>query len=247
MANYKTAPAGVAEAASFGRPFEKTTIEVKTDGTITPEEALREASARLGKHFDIVAAEPWGMQKKGPRLPYHRRLDDIGLQPRTQNALQKAGLRNVGEVMKLLRQGSRGTRQIEGMGEKSFTDLMSQLESLNLSDGDKEVLSIVKRRPRKAEAVLQRAVDAGGFRKLEWEIDDGIAYIHNIEAAEQGQGAGRQLLQQIKEAGFEAAPDHPRQAALPFWRKMYTESLRADDPDSLETWEEAMADLEGER
>jgi hypothetical protein len=121
------------------------------------------------------------------------------------------------------------------MGERSFADLIERLETLNLSDGDKEVLGIIKRRPRKADAVLQKALRTGNFKALEWEIDEGVVYIHNIETARQNdEDAGRQLLRQIRDAGFDAAPDHPRPAALPFWRKMHQEGLIADDPDRLE-------------
>jgi DNA-directed RNA polymerase subunit alpha len=149
QAHFKVFKPGVAEMARAGHGYDNLVVEVKTDGTITPEGALREASARLARHLDLVAGRPWFEKEELPPLPYRRTLNQIGLQPRTKNALQGGGYETVLEVMKSLRQGAKEIKKLKGMGKHSYADLLATLEAQNLSPGDQEVLAVLTRLPKK--------------------------------------------------------------------------------------------------
>lgn len=142
-ANFRITQAGVAEMARTGHSFENVTVELDTDGTITPEAALRSASTQLASHFDLIAGSgPWPQKKDLPALPYRRTPEQVaGLQPRTRNALQQAGYSTVLDVMKALRRKPAEVKRLKGMGRQSFVNLLTALGEQNLSEGDLLVLN----------------------------------------------------------------------------------------------------------
>lgn len=93
----------------------------------------------------------------------------------------------------------------------------------------------------RAKEILDQA--AAQFEDLDWQIDRGRVQILDLAPSERRPAAARTLLRQLKEAGYEIIPDHPGETSLPFWRTMYQEGFIDDDPDTLTTREEAMAEL----
>lgn len=59
-----------------------------------------------------------------------RPVAEIGLAPRPTDALQKAGLTTVGQVIDRLAEGEAGLLAIEGFGRKSLIDLKKHLRQL---------------------------------------------------------------------------------------------------------------------
>ncbi len=92
-----------------------------------------------------------------------------------------------------------------------------------------------------AKEILDQATPQ--FEDLDWQIDGDRVQILDLTPSELRPGASRALLRQLKEAGYEITPDHPGEESLPFWRTMYQEGFIDDDPDTLTTREEAMAEL----
>lgn len=138
-ANFRLLRPDVSEIARHGRPFDRLQLEVETDGTIAPEDAIRQAARKLSAHFALVTGN-WQSEQKPGGLPYRRTLDEINLDTRTRNALLNAGLTNVLDVMKELRRGDGHITAIKGLGKKSLSALIDTLGELNLSPGDREVL-----------------------------------------------------------------------------------------------------------
>jgi DNA-directed RNA polymerase subunit alpha len=231
-ANFKVQRSGVAETVRSGGGFDKLSVELKTDGSLSPEAALREASEQLSEYFARLAGQPYQAPDRTPANPYRRTLDRLGLPNRAANALRRARLYDVNAIMKRARKGDLG--QIRGLGEKSYADLLAALEQQPLSEDDRAVLGRL-RVGAKARTILARAARAD-FKALEYDIDQdaGQVWIGRMESAQPGQGAARRLLEQLKAAGYSVIPEYPDEAALPFWRKMYAEGLIAEDPDSLE-------------
>jgi len=92
--------------------YARLVLEIETDGTLTPDSALHRAAAGLVDHFARVAAAiGTGCTLLAAATPVaasdaHRPtpagdtpLDALGLSPRAYNALRRAGLTTVGNVL----------------------------------------------------------------------------------------------------------------------------------------------------
>lgn len=120
--------------------FDQLILNIWTDGTIAPDDALTEASNILVKHFSIVAGidehEPDIIEEEEeeeddqgiPPSVYNRPIDDLGLQVRAYNCLKRAGISEVGEVLERLQKGPQEMLAIRNFGEKSLEELMEALE-----------------------------------------------------------------------------------------------------------------------
>lgn len=139
-ANFRVERSDVVATARAGQPFERLVVEVETDGTLRPETAVRQAAKQLAGQFSRLAEEPWLKGTAGAQFVYHRSLAELGLEPRTQNALRRAGLETVGETLKRLRQNPQEVRALPGLGRKSYGDLLDRLEEQPLSDGDRQLV-----------------------------------------------------------------------------------------------------------
>ncbi len=118
--------------------YERLVLEIWTDGTITPLEALRRAAQVLVDHFFLFSTagrdtEP-GAQKAGralsiPAEQYNMLVERLELSARPTNCLKRAGLNKVGEV---LEKTDAELLAIRNFGEKSLEELHQQLRALNL-------------------------------------------------------------------------------------------------------------------
>jgi DNA-directed RNA polymerase subunit alpha len=122
--------------------FDKLSIEIQTDGTITPEEAFFEACDILIKHFNIIFEGKAGGEKAEPKAgaaateaeaseadPTKTSIEDLKLTGRTLNALLKNNIKTVGGV---LRKSEKSLGELEGMGEKAITEIKRKLKRLGL-------------------------------------------------------------------------------------------------------------------
>lgn len=102
--------------------FDKLTIEIWTDGSIAPREALLEAGRTLTAFFD-QAVNPKEIEEKGtpseetlaeePSLT----IEELELPTRIVNALLKVGIKNVAELQKA---GHKKVSKIKNLGGKSL-------------------------------------------------------------------------------------------------------------------------------
>lgn len=130
------------ETARVGRvtDYEKLTLEVWTNGTITPEDAVSLASSLLQEHLGIfVTAEEAlriGDSETGvdPELEavLGKSLDEFDLSVRTANCLKNASIGTVGD---LVRRSEDEILEIKNFGKKSLEELQELLEKLGLSFG----------------------------------------------------------------------------------------------------------------
>ena len=228
-ATFKVERAAVAEFARSGRSFERVSVEVTTDGALSPEAALRQAARTLAGHFALVAEAPFTPPNPVPANPYRRRLAHLGLEPRTLNSLTQAGLDDVNALMKRVRQG--GIRKVRGLGQKSYADLMAVLERQPLSDEDKLILKYL-RQGVSARTILETALQSGEYMGLGYELDEENKRVTIEAAATTSQQAERLrlLCLQLGAAGYEAVPGRVTPESLPFWQQMYAEALIGLDP-----------------
>ena len=123
--------------------YERLVLEVWTDGTITPVEALRKASQALVNHFFIF--NNLGHEiKTGPDRPavaispevYQTPIEKLELSPRTLNCLKRAHIGKVGQVLEM---SNEELLKIRNFGEKSLEELLTKLTTDGLiSDEERD-------------------------------------------------------------------------------------------------------------
>ena len=127
--------------------YERLELEVWTDGTIKPVEAVREAADDLVNHFflftNLDRTSEVGTER--PALPvspeiYQTPIERLELSPRTLNCLKRAHITKVGEVLEM---SNEELVKIRNFGEKSLSELKEKLAARGVTlqrDGPQEEL-----------------------------------------------------------------------------------------------------------
>lgn len=124
--------------------YEKLVLEVTTDGTINPEEAITQASAILNEH--VYMFQNFGKvteEKKAPakeeETEFNRirkmlltNVDELKLSVRAQNCLRSANIKTLGD---LVRHQEVEMLQFRNFGRKSLAELGEILQENGLSFG----------------------------------------------------------------------------------------------------------------
>jgi DNA-directed RNA polymerase subunit alpha len=130
--------------------YDKLIIEIWTDGTIRPEDALSQAAQTLMKHLQVIGGvqaigdlfdsgkdEPQE-DAHGGRKPelYDKPIEELDLSVRVFNSLKRTGITTIGDVLDMLQRGPDAMLAIRNFGEKSLDELVDKLrEKGYLSDG----------------------------------------------------------------------------------------------------------------
>ncbi|MDR1257992.1 MAG: DNA-directed RNA polymerase subunit alpha [Tannerellaceae bacterium] len=125
--------------------YEKLIIEISTDGSVHPKDALKEAAKILIHHFmlfsdDKIAVETVsveGNEEFDEEILHMRqllksKLSDMDLSVRALNCLKAADVETLGELVKF---NKNDLLKFRNFGKKSLTELDELLESLDLSFG----------------------------------------------------------------------------------------------------------------
>lgn len=111
--------------------FDSLILEILTDGTIEPDDALSEAAQILVEHAKIFAdfnrAPAATETATGPSIPeevQNTRLTDLGLSPRVTNALRSRGIETVGHVLSI---DADTLMSIRNFGPRSLNELRDKL------------------------------------------------------------------------------------------------------------------------
>jgi DNA-directed RNA polymerase subunit alpha len=111
--------------------YERLVLEVWTDGTIKPVEAVRDAADSLVSHFFLFAnldrATEAGVERPSmivsPEI-YQTPIEKLELSPRTLNCLKRGHITKVGEILEL---SDDELLKIRNFGEKSLVELREKL------------------------------------------------------------------------------------------------------------------------
>ena len=113
--------------------YDKLTLEIWTDGTIGPEEALSTSAKFLIEHLRHLAgiseetlAALTEEAEEGSRLTsemIETPIENLDLSVRVFNSLKRTGITTVGEVLELLEKGDEAVMSIRNFGEKSLEEL----------------------------------------------------------------------------------------------------------------------------
>ncbi len=134
------------EAARVGNrtDYDRLVLEIWTDGRITPDDALTQASAILAHHLDVFvgydknavefeeAADKQDDDKAKLKKLLNMSVNEIELSVRAANCLNNANITTVGQLGMKTEQEMLKYRNF---GKKSLNEIKEKLSSLNLSLG----------------------------------------------------------------------------------------------------------------
>jgi DNA-directed RNA polymerase subunit alpha len=125
--------------------YEKLILEISTDGSIHPKDALKEAAKILIYHFmlfsedkitidyeDKMANEEFDEEILHMRQLLKTKLVDLDLSVRALNCLKAAEVESLGDLVKF---NKNDLLKFRNFGKKSLTELDELLEAMNLSFG----------------------------------------------------------------------------------------------------------------
>ncbi len=130
--NFEVGQARVAQDTSFDR----LTMEIWTDGTLRPEQALSRSATILIAHLrdlagvteeSLIAAATLEEEPKMASEVYEIPIENLDLSVRVFNSLKRTGITSVGEVLDMLEKGQDAMLSIRNFGEKSLDELKERL------------------------------------------------------------------------------------------------------------------------
>ncbi|MDR2094199.1 MAG: DNA-directed RNA polymerase subunit alpha [Treponema sp.] len=137
--------------------YDKLILEIWTDGTIKPDDALAEAAKIAKDHFSVFInfdepfAEPGDDDEDDERMRQilNTPVEELELSVRSSNCLKNANIKTIGELIRKTEDDIAKTRNF---GKKSLQEIKEKLKEWNLSLGitDINVLkNVVKITPQK--------------------------------------------------------------------------------------------------
>ncbi len=119
--------------------YDHLVVEVKTDGTVTPVEAIVEAASLLKHHFSFFSSlgvepqfaskEQLDAENRRIREVLKRSIDELEISVRASNCLKNENIQTIGD---LVRKSGKELLTYENFGRKSLKELEKNLASLGL-------------------------------------------------------------------------------------------------------------------
>jgi DNA-directed RNA polymerase subunit alpha len=118
--------------------YDRLVLDIETDGSITPKEALASAGATLRSLVDLVAnmsEEPKGLELSTSdpiveRSDLAMSIEDLDLSERPRNCLKRAQVNTIGE---LLEKSEDDLLNITNFGQKSLDEIKQKLDERGLT------------------------------------------------------------------------------------------------------------------
>jgi DNA-directed RNA polymerase subunit alpha len=131
--NYKVERTRVGQLSNFDRLI----MDIWTDGTISPAEALSTGAQVLAKHMAVITelgdvtveVEPEVEESRIPERIAETNIEDLDLSVRAFNCLKRAGITKVGEILEKLERDEEELLAIRNFGQKSLDELKANLEA----------------------------------------------------------------------------------------------------------------------
>lgn len=138
-------------SARVGRStdFDSLTIEIWTDGSIAPEEAMIRSSKILIDHLRYISGlseelliapiieqiEPaTTINSEAAEMP----IENLDLTVRVFNSLKRSGITTVGNVLEILSKGDEAILSIRNFGDKSLVELREKMIEKGFLEGEEE-------------------------------------------------------------------------------------------------------------
>ena len=122
--------------------YDRLVLELWSDGTIRPEEAVAQSAQIMMHHLKVIAGvdEDWFQAielppqiEDEPTFPplYDKPIEELDLSVRVFNSLKRTGITSVGDVLDMLNRGPDAMLAIRNFGEKSLDELEEKLAEKN--------------------------------------------------------------------------------------------------------------------
>jgi DNA-directed RNA polymerase subunit alpha len=141
--NFEVGSARVGQSTAY----DSLILEVWTDGTIEPEQALSSSAKLLMGHLQHLAGitaeslaamveeeEPAEPEDEVVEVP----IEELDLSVRVFNSLKRTGITTVGEVLELYKKGDDALLSIRNFGAKSLKELKEKLQSNGFLDDEED-------------------------------------------------------------------------------------------------------------
>lgn len=121
--------------------LDRLVMEIETDGTITPQEAIQQAAGILVEHFAVITGSPQATRTEGAPEEVSENgssklmIEEINFSPRTTNALMNNDIRTVQDLMRL---SDQELRDLKGFGAKAYDEVKDKLTELGLAASEEE-------------------------------------------------------------------------------------------------------------
>jgi DNA-directed RNA polymerase subunit alpha len=142
--NWEVGYARVGQSTNYDRLI----LEVWTDGSMSPEEALSTSAKVLIDHLRHLAgvseeslAAITEEEVESSRLTsemIETPIENLDLSVRVFNSLKRTGITTVGEVLELLEKGDEAVMSIRNFGEKSLDELRAKMREKGYLHGEDE-------------------------------------------------------------------------------------------------------------
>ena len=129
--------------------YDKLILEIWTDGTVGPEEALSTSAKILIDHLRHLAgiseetlAAITQEEVESGRLTsemIETPIENLDLSVRVFNSLKRTGITTVGEVLELLEKGDEAVMSIRNFGEKSLEELRAKMREKGYLNDEDEI------------------------------------------------------------------------------------------------------------
>jgi len=160
--------------------YDKLILEIWTDGTITPDDALAEAAKIAKDHFTIFInfdeAEAGGddevdEDEERIRALLDTPVEELELSVRSSNCLRNANIRTIGDLTKKTEDEITKTRNF---GKKSLQEIRDKLQARGLDLGMKDYSALKKQLKKQltGEATMPLAVVSAGADDGEGKDED---------------------------------------------------------------------------
>ena len=119
--------------------FDKLTIEVTTNGSVKPDEALAVASKIMMEHLQVIvelsekaSTSEFMIEAKvdNENTKLEMKVEELDLSQRSSNCLRRAGIQTVAE---LASKTEEDLIKVKNLGRKSLKEIKEKLEALDLS------------------------------------------------------------------------------------------------------------------
>jgi DNA-directed RNA polymerase subunit alpha len=122
--------------------LDRLVFEVETNGVITPEEAVAQASEILVDHFlvlsgkEVVSRKSEQVEAETEETGSDILIEEINLSPRTTNALLNNDIKTIADILKL---SDNELKTLKGFGSKAFDEVKEKLIELDLNKAEKSL------------------------------------------------------------------------------------------------------------
>jgi DNA-directed RNA polymerase subunit alpha len=176
--------------------YDRLVIEVQSNGTVRPSDAVSEAAKILDKQirlfFDFARKPKAGAEFGGEAGgilpgPPDARIEELDFSVRTYNCLKKANVLTMHELVQLT---EADLMNIRNFGKKSLNEVKDKLESLNLSlrsGGERGELRILPPGPDDEELPEDEELEAEEEEELGEEVEEAVESDEAVAEAEEAE------------------------------------------------------------